>query len=404
MHTLLALINLLLVLAALVLLVPAGVLLLQMLAAWPVRGAAADLAGLLSSPRPRLAVLMPAHNESAGIVPAIDAVNKQLRPGDRLLVVADNCADDTARVAGAAGAQVAERTDPLRRGKGYALDFGVRRLAADPPEVVVIVDADCEVHPGALDRLARECMARQRPVQALYLMRSAPGAGLKTRIAEFAWAVKNHARPLGNQRLGLPCQLMGSGMAFTWAQIEAAPLASGHIVEDLQLGLDLAAKGAAPYFCPEALVTSVFPVSDDGLTAQRTRWEHGYLDVMFAQGPRLLCQAVAGLQIGPVFSALDLCVPPIASMMLIQSACLILSGAAWAASHDAVPFGLASLAFATSVLAVGLGWWRFGRRIVSLGELMGVPSYMVGKIPMYVRALRRRQVEWVRTHRDDGST
>ena len=150
----LALINLLLVLAALVLLVPAGVLLLQMLAAWPVRGAAAVFAGSLSSPRPRLAVLMPAHNESAGIVPAIDAVNKQLRPGDRLLVVADNCADDTARVAAAAGAQVAERTDPLRRGKGYALDFGVRRLAADPPEVVVIVDADCEVHPGALDRLA----------------------------------------------------------------------------------------------------------------------------------------------------------------------------------------------------------------------------------------------------------
>jgi hypothetical protein len=166
----------------------------------------------------------------------------------------------------------------------------------------------------------------------------------------------------------------------------------------------MAAKGAAPCFCPEALVTSVFPVSEVGLTAQRTRWEHGYLDVMFTQGPRLLRQAMAGLRIGPVFSALDLCVPPIASMMLIQSACLLLSAAAWVASHDAVPFGLASLAFATTVLAIGLGWWRFGRRIVGLGELMGVPSYMVGKIPMYVRALRRRQVEWVRTHRDDGST
>jgi cellulose synthase/poly-beta-1,6-N-acetylglucosamine synthase-like glycosyltransferase len=141
-QTLLALINLLLVVFALVLLVPAGVLLLQMLSAWPMRTAAADVAGLLPSPRPRLAVLMPAHNESAGIVPAIEAVNEQLQPGDRLLVVADNCSDDTARVAAAAGAQVAERTDPQCRGKGYALDFGVRRLEADPPEVVVIIDAD----------------------------------------------------------------------------------------------------------------------------------------------------------------------------------------------------------------------------------------------------------------------
>jgi hypothetical protein len=43
--------------------------------------------------------------------------------------------------------------------------------------------------------------------------------------------------------------LMGTGMAFVWPQLAGAPLASGHLVEDMQLGLDLAAAGAPPRFC-----------------------------------------------------------------------------------------------------------------------------------------------------------
>src|ERR1700683_5764217 len=83
---------------------------------------------------PRVAVIVPAHNESAGIRVALDSVMPQLMPGDRLVVVADNCTDDTAQVAAAAGAEVVERHDTSRRGKGCALDFGVRYLQLDPPE------------------------------------------------------------------------------------------------------------------------------------------------------------------------------------------------------------------------------------------------------------------------------
>lgn len=63
-------------------------------------------------------------------------------------MVADNCTDDTARLASAAGAEVIERHDALLRGKGYALDFGVRHLAQQPPDVVIVVDADCQVAEG----------------------------------------------------------------------------------------------------------------------------------------------------------------------------------------------------------------------------------------------------------------
>jgi cellulose synthase/poly-beta-1,6-N-acetylglucosamine synthase-like glycosyltransferase len=389
------LLSALLVLLAALLLVPVGVLLVQMILAWPARGAAP----LPTVPRPRIAVLMPAHDESAGIAPFIQAVRAQLLPGDRLLVVADNCSDDTADVARAAGAEVVERHDTQRRGKGYALDFGVRSMEASPPDVVVIVDADCQVHPGALDRLARECVGTGRPMQAVYLMRSPPQAGLKTRVAEFASAVKNHARALGLHRLGLPCQLMGTGMAFPWRLIQGAPLASGHIVEDLQLGLDLAAAGTPPRYCPDALVTSLFPSSTEGMASQRTRWEHGHLAVI-GRAPGLLLRAIARGQPVLAAMALDLCVPPLALLVLMLVAAFALTAAFYGATGVHTPLRLCGLALALLAVAIALAWTRYGRSIVSWHELLTVPFYVLAKIPLYIRALTQRQTEWVRTKRD----
>src|SRR3974390_3444595 len=70
-----------------------------------------------SARRGRVAVLVPAHNESKGLLPTIADIPRQLLPGHRLVVVADNCTDDTSGVASAAGTEVAERHDPGRSGK-----------------------------------------------------------------------------------------------------------------------------------------------------------------------------------------------------------------------------------------------------------------------------------------------
>ena len=392
-----------LLLVAALMLVPASVLLAQVIAAvLPGRSSSDDAAPAATLARPRVAVLVPAHDEAVGIAAALRSMHAQLEPGDRLVVVADNCSDDTARVAAAAGAEVIERRSLEQRGKGYALDFGVRHLEAAPPEVVLIVDADCELHPGSLDRLAQLCVQTGRPVQALDLMQAPPDAGLKTRIAAFAWAVKNHARPLGSWRMGLPCQLMGTGMAFPWALIRGAPLASGHIVEDMRLGLDLAATGAAPLFCPQALVTSLFPSHAQGIAEQRARWEQGHLGVIVAQGPRMLMRAIVQRRPALAAMVLDLCVPPLTLLVLV----LVLQVAAdlivFAFGGGAIALGLAVAALALVVAAVGLAWWRFGQRIVSIGELLGAPLYALGKLPMYARFFRRGKREWVRARRDDG--
>ncbi len=259
---------------------------------------------------------------------------------------------------------------------------------------------DCELRAGSLEQLVQLAMRSGRPVQAPDLMRAPPGATLKIRIAEFAWVVKNQVRPLGFRRLGLPCQLMGTGMAFPWHVIRDAPLASGHIVEDLRLGLDLAAADAPPLFCPEALVTSFFPTHAQGIADQRARWERGHLGVMVREAPRAFWRALTGRRPALAAMVLDVCVPPLTMFVLFLVAQLVGDALFVVLGGVAAPLSLAAAAIAVVVLATAIAWAGFGRRIVSLGELVGAPLYVLGKLPLYARFFRRDKGGWVRARRD----
>src|SRR5262245_35674900 len=75
----------------------------------------------LASHRPRLTVLIPAHNEESGIARTISAIIPQLTIQDRVVVIADNCTDRTEQIARTAGVETIARTDSSRTGKGFAL-------------------------------------------------------------------------------------------------------------------------------------------------------------------------------------------------------------------------------------------------------------------------------------------
>jgi cellulose synthase/poly-beta-1,6-N-acetylglucosamine synthase-like glycosyltransferase len=344
-------------------------------------------------------VLVPAHNEAAVIAETLVGLKKEVRPGDRIVVIADNCTDETASIARSHGVEVIERTNLVDRGKGFALDFGLRHLQTAPPEVLVIVDADCQVAPVALHRLAALAWQTGRPVQGLYLMYSPPQASLKLRLAEFAWRVRNQVRPLGWYALGLPCQLMGTGMAFPWVLTEKMALANGNIVEDMKLGIDLALQGAAPVFCPDALVTSEFPISGSAVQSQRKRWEHGHLSMIVSEAPRLFWYGLQKRDVAALGMVLDLIVPPLALLAALLVGMLVLAliwnvigGAVWVVGIAVSLFGI----FSAAVL---LAWWGWGRTVVSFHELMSVPFYILAKLPLYLGFLTRRQKEWVRTDR-----
>ena len=379
-----------------VLLVAVGTFALQVLA--HVTSGAARPAPAPAAQRASLAVLVPAHDEEAGIAASLATIVPQLAAGDRLVVVADNCGDDTAAAARAAGATVLERRSDLR-GKGYALAHGIDHLRADPPAAVVIIDADCALAPGSLDALMADLARTGRPVQALDLMVAPAGSGLGRRMAEFAWRVRNWVRPGGWARLGLPCQLMGTGMALSWDMVRDAALANASIVEDMKLGLDLAARGMPPVFCDRALVTSRFPDSDAAAGTQRTRWEHGHIEMILRELPPTLGAAVKRGDPRLLGLALDLAVPPLALLAGLLALDWLLALGGSLAGGGATALALSSLLLVAFFASVLLAWVRRGRDLVALTELLSAPWYVLRKVPMYLRFVKRRQKDWVRTDR-----
>jgi cellulose synthase/poly-beta-1,6-N-acetylglucosamine synthase-like glycosyltransferase len=351
--------------------------------------------------RPRVGVLVPAHNESAGLEPTIRNIQAQLRAGDQLLIVADNCTDDTAAVAASLGAEVIERNDLLKKGKGYALEFGVKHFVKDPPEILVMVDADCFLTTGSIDALTHACHESSRPVQALNLMKAPDELFARFQLAEFIWRIKNWVRPLGLLTLNLPCQLTGTGMVFPWNIIRSANLASDETVEDLKLGLELTCAGMSPLFCPSACVVSYFPSSLNGAITQRQRWERGHLHMIIRMVPWLLWNALVRRNLALMVLTLDLSVPPLSILVLIQIALLVISGLAAYLGLSLTSFYLILAEMITLALAVFLSWAKFGRDIVPVSKVLMLPLHVLGKLGLYRVMIfsARTPRQWIRTDR-----
>lgn len=388
-----------LTIAALILSVPVVVFTLEVAAAIVLKGPA-ESEDAVGQVRPHIAVLIPAHNEGAGLLPTISDVQTQLRLGDRLLVVADNCTDDTAKVARSAGAEVVERKDPEKVGKGYALDWGVRQLQAHPPDIVIVVDADCRLGPHVIDRLALSCHATGRPTQALYRMMEtldAQDVGIQ-RVAHFAWLVKTYVRPMGLAKLELPCQLLGTGMAFPWDAIHAVHLASGNLVEDLKLGLDLAASGTAPHLCHDAYVESTFPTSESGKLTQRRRWEAGSMRTLVGNVPVFLWKAMVNRNLPLFVLALDALIPPLGILTAVMVAFFLITALAALTNIAVAPLFITLMALLLFTLSLILAWVVYGRAVLPASDFRYIIAYLLQKLRIHQPG-SGRGLQWTRTDR-----
>jgi cellulose synthase/poly-beta-1,6-N-acetylglucosamine synthase-like glycosyltransferase len=355
-----------------------------------------------SSPRPRVAVLTPAHNEQAVLAATLDALRPELGEGDVAVVVADNCTDQTSQVARDRGVEVVERADTERRGKGFALSFGLDALKARDFDVLVVLDADCLVEAGAIDALARQVAATGKPAQAVYLMENCERPTPRDRVSAWAFMVKNLVRPLGLNRLALPCPLTGTGMGIPRQALDKVSLASANLVEDMQLGLDLALIGFAPRLCPAARVTGRLPANAGDALGQRRRWEHGHLHTIFRQAPRLACLGIARGRPGALAMALDLIVPPLSLLLVLLMGSIAVAGLSTlllgVGRGPMIALSIGALAVIGSMF---LAWMKFGRQCLPARALPGIVTYVAWKLPMYVMFLFRPEKKWVRTAREE---
>jgi cellulose synthase/poly-beta-1,6-N-acetylglucosamine synthase-like glycosyltransferase len=347
------------------------------------------------------AVVVPAHDEEEAIVRTINAIQSQLNPADRLIVVADNCTDETANLASEAGANTIERKDAALRGKGFALDLGIKYIeAGSAPQVVVFIDADCVVAPGCISRLVNMAESTGRPVQGKYLMHATvPNSAM--RIAEFSFKIKNYIRPGGGSRFGLPCLLYGTGMAFPWNLIQGSLLANGHLTEDLKLAIDLSLLGFPPFYCDIAACDSTFPETRGALSSQRKRWEHGYFSSIIEYMPKLVMKAFTTRDWRLFAVALDLSIPPLGLMLMltIMISCLGVVSILLGANIPIAP--MLVFYFPVFAILIALVWYFHGRQIISIVDFFAIIKHALMRVSVLWGFLTRPQREWVRTERKD---
>ncbi len=270
---------------------------------------------------PKIAILMPAHNEAASIARSIVPLTPQLGERVRLVAIADNCSDDTASVARAAGATVIERHDAALRGKGACSGLRSRRLAQDPPDVVVVLDADCELEGESLNTLAETCVASGRPVQSCYLLRSRPDDAAMVQISNFAFLIKNLVRQRGAARIGAAATLGGTGMAFPWTLFRGCAVGDEPSRGGPGAGHRLRARGHAPLYLETARTWSS-PAAKDGPGLQRTRWEHGYVQTAANVALPLVGEGCDAQALETDLVGACLAVPPLALLMTLRIALL----------------------------------------------------------------------------------
>jgi cellulose synthase/poly-beta-1,6-N-acetylglucosamine synthase-like glycosyltransferase len=354
---------------------------------------------------PKIAILMPAHNEARTIQAMLGPLLPLLNDNLKLVVIADNCSDDTASVAAMPGIQVIERHDPENRGKGYALAFGQEFLKKAPPEVfpecVIIMDADCTMDAASMGEIARSALHHGVPVQARYVFHPDPSASPKVQISNFAFWVKNVIRQRGGRRLGGAAILGGTGMAFPWPLFAQLPLASGDIVEDLGLCIAATKRGHAPLYLDHAHVYSA--AADEGATlGQRTRWEHGFLMTARTHALGSICDGIGSGNRKLFQLGLHLLVPPLALLFILSFAVLLLLAVIAFSGGAAAAFVWLLVLLFCAAIGVLLAWASGGHHWLSIGALLRLPLYVLWKIPIYLRLAKGEKSGWTRTDRTDG--
>ncbi len=355
-----------------------------------------------------IVIVMPAHDEAGSLSVTLSRLATVL-DGERVLLVADNCRDRTAAVARAAGVEVIERQDALRTGKGYALAFARDHLRLCPPDVVIVLDADCYAEPGALQRIAHLAHARRTVVQAAYLLTPQPSASPMVQISSFAFLLKNLVRQRGLHRLHLPKPLNGTGMAFPWTVFAAAPLEQKSVVEDLVLAIDLLRADVRIDFDEHSRVWSD-PAGEAATLEQRQRWEGGFIGTARTYALPLIWEGLRRRRLSLVSFSAHLTTPPLALLVTVQVMALAMAGVLAIFSHVVAPAEIILLLLIGTFFFISLAWAQYGQKWLSFGALCRAPLYVLWKVPIYLRALfTRSALRWTRTERtswaepDDGS-
>ena len=345
----------------------------------------------------RYAVLICARNEAAVLPKLLESLRAQDYPGVLdLYVAADNCTDDTARLARKGGATVFERHDLVHVGKGYALNFLLHRIWAEGKHYdgYLLFDADNLARPDFVRRLdgvfGPEC-----PVVAGYRNTKnyrgwvAAGQGLCF-IREVRFL--NCPRTL----LGFSGNVTGTGFLVSEEILRTAGGWPWHcLCEDLEFSTVQMIAGRRIAYCPQAEYFDEQPATLSQSVRQRLRWCKGFLQVMASRGAGLGRAALRGS-----WSCADLLISRIAPVLFnllalgfAAAGAALAGGPVLAALGRILACGYLSM-LVMAALTTCTEWKRIQAPAVwKLAGIFTFPLYMATYLPIALAACVRR-VEW----------
>jgi cellulose synthase/poly-beta-1,6-N-acetylglucosamine synthase-like glycosyltransferase len=343
---------------------------------------------------PRLAIVMPAHNEADGIADCVAnlLLNVRQSPGCELIVIADNCQDATADLAKQAGARVLIRHDSQRRGKGYALDFAFSTLLDEDFAGFIVVDADSRVSADFVPAFQQAFFQGEQAMQCRYRVGN-PEASPRAKLQNVAWQAFNELRLAGRDRLRVSVGILGNGFALSRQVLESVPYKADSIAEDLEYHLALVKAGFSVRFLDSVVVRADAPNQGENASVQRSRWEAGRFRLIAEYSPALVKEVLSG-QYRLLEPLAELWLLPLAFHVLLLLLTMML------------PFQMAQtyalLALALVAMHVLIAILMTGGGLKEIQALLMAPFYILWKLTLIPKLLRniRHSSQWERTGRE----
>jgi len=260
----------------------------------------------------RFALVIAAHNEEKVIKPLLESLFNQDYPKGlyHIFVVADNCRDQTARVARGTGAVVFSRHDQEKRGKGYALEFGFQKIFAlkENFDALIIFDADNLVDPNFLRVMNYHLLKGEKIIQG-YLGVKNPGDSWVTRAIAVGYYISNRFWQLAKYNVGLSCALGGTGMCIAVEVLKEVGWQMDTLTEDLEFQTKALLLNRRVTWAHQAVVYDEKPLTIRQSMRQRLRWMQGHCDVAGRYFFKLLYRGIRGHNLRQLDGALYLIQP-----------------------------------------------------------------------------------------------
>lgn len=235
---------------------------------------------LLEEKTNRFMAIIPAHNEEAVVENLIMSLQKQDYPKDSydIYVIADNCTDNTAKIAKKAGAIVYERFDSMHKTKGAALKWFLgQKIEEDAPyDAFCVFDADNIVDVNFLKNMNKKLCQGETVVQGYRDIKNPTDSWVTAGYAIFYWTM-NRFYHLARYNIGLSPLINGTGFMVRFDQIKPEGWNTVTLTEDIEFSLKQIIKGEKLGWARDAIVYDEQPVGFKQSWSQRSRWTVGHI-------------------------------------------------------------------------------------------------------------------------------